>query len=218
MKGPRKPATCMMRGLLHKSTSCDIANSAENCWRFSLSLLSRSTCNGVYVIHSFMSFQLSLQTINICELSQCAAFLEGAPPSWHKQKVYSTSACDLKGKQSQTSISPNMRVTIMHSCSFLCDAGRLNIGFSDFDSQLQKRLRRSQSSKQTQLPPHRRPCRIPRHLPEKTVMWMEILSINLTFSLWHLMKPWIGGWDSRFSSILSFSLQHVQPRIPGFYM
>lgn len=75
---------------------------------------------------------------------------------------------------------------------------------------------------QIQLPPHRHPCRIPRHLPEKTAMWMEILSINLTalltftFSLWHLMKPWIGGWDSRFSSILSFSLQHVQPRIPGF--
>ena len=54
----------------------------------------------------FMLFILSCpfnwvcKRINICELSQCAAFLEGAPPSWHKQKVYSTSACDLKGKQS----------------------------------------------------------------------------------------------------------------------
>ena len=27
---PRKPATCMMRGFLHKCTSCDIATSAEN--------------------------------------------------------------------------------------------------------------------------------------------------------------------------------------------
>ena len=50
----------------------------------------------------FMLFILSCpfnwvcKRINICELSQCAAFLEGAPPSWHKQKVYSTSACDLK--------------------------------------------------------------------------------------------------------------------------
>ena len=33
------------------------------------------------------------------------------------------------------------------------------------------------------------------------------------------MKPWIGGWDSRFSilSFSLFSLQHVQPRIPGFF-
>ncbi len=35
--------------------------------------------------------------------------------------------------------------------------------------------------------------------------------LTLTFYLWRLMKPWIGDWDSRFSWILSFSLQHVQP-------
>ena len=142
MKGPRKPATCMMRGLLHKCTSCDIANSAENCWRFSLSLLSRSTCNGVYVIHSFMSFQLSLQTnqhlwaVPMCCLSGgCTTILTQTESVQH--------ICMwLKGKQSleyaYISIQPcpNMRVTIMHSCSFLCDAGRFDISFSDFDSQL----------------------------------------------------------------------------------
>ena len=105
------------------------------------------------------SFNWVFKRINNCELSQCTAFLEGAPPSCHKQKLrhicmwFKRQANTWIRIHQHTAISPNMRVTILHACSWLFfDAGRLIIGFSDFYSQLQKRLRRSQSSKSSTHP------------------------------------------------------------------
>ena len=120
MKGPRKPATCMVRGLLHKCTSCDIAKSVENSWRFSLALLSCSTCDGVCVIHSFMFFQLSLQTnqhlwaVPMCCLSgRCTAILPQTETVRHI-------CMSFKGKQSleyaYISIQPYAQICEWLSC------------------------------------------------------------------------------------------------------
>ena len=107
MKGPRKPATCMMLGLLHKCTSCDIANSAENCWRFSLSLLSRSTCNVASLalqkldcdeykmklsthpcLHTFKHLSNIIKSCTNWLWSKVSnsAFLDVATPSWSIQE------------------------------------------------------------------------------------------------------------------------------------